>query len=229
MYKLGLWGQNVAEYCDMFGLSQENLKMDLLEYGCGPTAINVELRDTARSIISCDPLFRMNKQELSTYASKHFETTAKQLSEHQAAFDFSRYGSLDALLTTRRQGLATFFSDYELGQKENRYQAIDSDHLPFADFNFDLALSSHYLFDSIEDQDLEFHMQVICELASKAKEVRIFPLIDHLGQPSPLLGPVLLGLQTKNYGVEVREVTYHLQPAGNAMLRVWAQQCQVTG
>ena len=70
-------------------------------------------------------------------------------------------------------------------------------------------------------------MRVIRELARVAKEVRIFPLIDRHGQPSPFLGPVLLGLQEGNYGVEVKEVPYHLQPKGNAMLRVWAQQCQL--
>ena len=99
--------------------------------------------------------------------------------------------------------------------------------MPFADFTFDFALSSHYLFADLDDQDVDFHLQAIRELARVAKEVRIFPLIDRHGQPSPFLGPVLLGLQQEGYGVEVREVKYYLQPKGNAMLRVWAQQCHI--
>jgi len=39
---------------------------------------------------------------------------------------------------------------------------------------------------------------------------------------------VLLGLQQENFGVEVREVSCALYPEGNAMLRVWAQECEVS-
>ena len=98
--------------------------------------------------------------------------------------------------------------------------------LVFDDFTFDLALCPYYLFMPVQSVDAS--LQVIRELARVAKEVRIFPLSDTHGLPSPLLGPVLLGLNQENYGVEVRDVTSSLKPKGNAMLRVWAQQCQVS-
>ena len=99
--------------------------------------------------------------------------------------------------------------------------------LPFANFTFDLALCPDLLFADVADQNAAFNLQQIRELARVAKEVRIYPLSNNHGLPSPLLGPVLLGLQQDNYGVEVRDVTTTLHPKGNAMLRVWAQQCQV--
>ena len=107
-----------------------------------------------------------------------------------------------------------------------RYQPMTT-RLPFADFSFDLALSAHYLFAAFDNQDVASNLVAIQELTRVAKELRIFPLINRYGEPSPFLGPVLLALQQANYGVEVREVNYHLQPKGNAMLRVWAQQCPV--
>ncbi|OJY02973.1 MAG: hypothetical protein BGO90_02450 [Legionella sp. 40-6] len=64
-------------------------------------------------------------------------------------------------------------------------------------------------------------------MARVAREVRIFPLIDKEGQTSELLGPVLLQLQKEQFGVEVREIDYHLHQAENAMLRIWAQKCDV--
>lgn len=104
----------------------------------------------------------------------------------------------------------------------------DSDSsLSFPDFAFDLALCPDYLFTDEENQNVDFHLKQIHELARVAKEVRIFPLSDSQGFPSPLLGPVLLGLQQENYGIEVRDVTTFLHPKGSAMLRVWAQQCHV--
>lgn len=99
--------------------------------------------------------------------------------------------------------------------------------LPFADFSFDLALCPDYLFADEEYQNIEFHLQQIIELCRVAKEVRIFPLGEVDGVPSPLLGPVLLGLQQDNYGIEIKDVTTPLHPDGSAMLRVWAQQCHV--
>ena len=100
--------------------------------------------------------------------------------------------------------------------------------LPFPDFTFDLALCPNYLFTDEDNQNIDFHLQQIIELARVAKEVRIFPLSDSHGLPSPLLGPVLLALQQDNYGIEVRDVTTFLHPKGSAMLRVWAQQCHVS-
>ena len=147
MPKLLLWGQGVDEYKEMFGFSPEEINTPILEYGCGPSAVN--------------------------------------------------------------------------------YINISDYHLPFADFSFDFALSAHYLFADLDEQTVEFHLAIIRELARVAKEVRIFPLIDRNGKTSEFLGPVLLGLQQDNYGVEIREVDFHLYPTGNAMLRVWAQQCEL--
>lgn len=227
MRKLVLWGHDIDEYREMFDLSVDDLNTRILEYGCGPSAINAQLHAVSQLVVSCDPLFTDDKAAIFKQVSRIFDDMVVRVVQNQHSFDFSRYGNLDALIAKRREGLATFFADYEAGHAENRYLPVTDYHLPFTDFSFDFALSSHYLFADLDDQDIEFHLQVIRELARVAKEVRIFPLIDRKGQPSPFLGPVLLGLQQENYGTEVREVSYHLQPSGNAMLRVWAQQCPV--
>jgi len=228
MRELVLWGHHIDEYREMFGLSEADVHTRILEYGCGPSAVNVELHEGADHMVSCDPLFTLDKATLSTKVSLIFEDMLSNVRQHQEKFDFSRDGGLDALADRRRKGIAAFFDDYERGLAEKRYLPVRDYKLPFADFSFDIALCSHYLFADLHGQDVESHLQVIRELARVAKEVRIFPLIDRRGEPSPFLGPVLLGLQQENYGVEVREVSYHMEPKGNAMLRVWALECPVT-
>jgi hypothetical protein len=227
MRKLALWGHHVDEYREMFDLSTTNLTTRLLEYGCGPNAVNAELTASSHHIVSCDPLFNLDKSTLYSKVALVFSDMLARVIKHKNEFDFSRYGSPQLLFNERQEGIDKFFADYEKGKKEKRYLGINEYSLPFPDFSFDFALSAHYLFADLDDQDVDFHLQVIKELARVAKEVRIFPLIDRYNQPSPFLGPVLLGLQQDNFGLEVREVTYHLLPNGNAMLRVWAQQCQV--
>jgi hypothetical protein len=185
-------------------------------------------QELSKPVVSLDPLFMLDKASLSLKASLMMERLILELKKNQHQFDFSHYGNLESFITARREGLAEFLADYEDGCAEKRYLPLDQKTLPFKDFEFEFCLSSHYLFGDLAHEDIDFHMHVICELARVAKEVRIFPLIDWEGQPSPLLGPVLLGLQKKGYGAEVRKVDYNLQSKGNAMLRVWAQQCSLS-
>ncbi|CAM4439006.1 MAG: hypothetical protein LEGION0403_FIIPPAGN_00055 [Legionella sp.] len=227
MRKLVLWGHNVDEYREMFDLSIEDMNARILEYGCGPSAVNVQQFHEAHEAVSCDPLFVLDKDTLSSKAVMIFSEMVHEIQTEQDKFDFSEYGSLEQLIEKRQKGMNEFFADYEQGKAEGRYYGAADYHLPYPDFSFDFALSAHYLFADLEDQTLDFHLNVIRELARVAKEVRVFPLIDREGKTSELLGPVLLQLQQENYGVEVREVDYHLHQAENAMLRVWAQKCDV--
>lgn len=220
-----LWGHCVDEYQEMFDVPEETFHKRILEYASGPSAINAQLHEDTHHIISCDPLFTLDKATLRTKISLIFEEMLTRVQKEK--FDFSRYGGFEAFIKHRQDGIEKFFADYEQGRVEKRYLPLRDNTLPFADFSFDMAVSSHYLFTDLEAQNIEFHVQAIRELALVAKEVRIFPLIDSFNQTSSLLGPVLLELQKGNYGIEVRNVMYHLQPQGNAMLRVWAQQCTV--
>jgi hypothetical protein len=228
MRKLVLWGHGVEEYQEMFALSTSDLHSRILEYGCGPSAVNATLHKQNKHIISCDSLFTLDKAALLTKTTMIFENMVDRVIRDKDTYVLNHSGTLDTLIAKRRQGMEKFFADYEQGKNEKRYLAPKDGTLPFSDFTFDYALSSHFLFADLDDQDVDFHIKAIIELARVAKEVRIFPLIDRYGQPSPFLGPVLLGLQQEHYGVEVREVNYYLQSQGNAMLRVWAQQCQVS-
>ena len=227
MREVALWGEHIDEYQPMFGLTEADFGSRLLEFGSGATAVNAELHARHQSMVSCDPLFSLSETELTHQVNCLFDEAKQQINRLHSRYDFSAYGDLDGLIKKRREGVSLLLSDYGQGQREKRYLPFSNDVLPFEDFSFDMALSSSYLFSGEEAHDADYHLNCIRELARVAKEVRIFPLIDRDGQPSPLLGPVLLGLQQSNYGVEIREVDYLLQLGGHAMLRVWARECQV--
>lgn len=229
MRKLVLWGHHLDEYREMFAVSTAQ-DARWLEFGCGASAVNAECHknpSASPKVISCDPLFDLDKATFVKRAHDLFEKMVSRIRRDEGKFDFTQYGGIDDFITYRREGMDIFFADYEQGQAEKRYLPLVDNVLPFSDFHFDFALSAHFLFADLDDQDVDFHLLAIRELARVAKEVRLFPLIDRYGQTSPFLGPVLLGLQQEGYGVEVRNVDYKLQPTGNAMLRVWAQQCHL--
>jgi len=227
MRKLVLWGHGIDEYREMFDLSQEDIHSRILEYGCGPSAVNSQQAREKKQVISCDPLFVLDKDTLSSKAIMIFAQMADEVHAEQEHFNFTHTGSMEQLLAQRQQGMKQFFADYEQGKKEGRYVEVTDYHLPFPDFSFDFALSSNYLFADLHDQTLDFHCAVIRELARVAKEVRIFPLIDKKGTASEFLNPVMLQLQQEHYGIEVRQIDFNLHKSANAMLRVWAQKCDV--
>lgn len=226
--KLVLWGHDLDEYEEMFALSKKDLSLSILEYGCGLSAINQQLNGSAKKIVSIDPLFSKEKEDLFLESSIIFNDMIEIVKHDINKFNFEKYPDLDGFIAKRKLGIKKFFEDYDLGKKEGRY--LKNDHFPidFNDFTFDYALCSHYFFAGESKSDLKNYFEIIKELTRVAKEVRIFPLIDRFGQPAHLLGPLLLVLQNNNYGVEVKEVAYHLQPEGNAMLRIFAKECKLS-
>lgn len=215
MYEFGRWGLQVSDYCNLFDLSENQLKTKLLEYGCGPTALNADVHQTASLMVSCDPLFKLDKNAIEISITQYLERLKA------TKFDFET-------IAHKEKAFLAFLNDYEQGKMAHRYLATESCQLPFSDFTFDLALSAYHLFEDGDVHDVEKPLSVVIELARVAKEVRVFPLTDALGKPSPILGPLLLMLQKNNYGVEIREVVDHVLPENKAMLRVWALQCQIS-
>lgn len=227
MKRTVLWGHHLDEYRDMFDLMETSYSMSFLEFQSGASAFQSELRGQASHLISYDDWFGLDKIAITQRIQTSFDNRVTQIKARQNEFDLNRYGGLEQLVAYRREGVARFLQDYDQGHAEGRYLPVESDALPFESFFYDFALSAHHFFSSTVPQNVDYHVRTIQELARVAKEVRIFPLVDANGVVSPLLGPVLLALQQLNYGVEVRDVRYHLQPKGNAMLRIWAEACLV--
>lgn len=227
MRKPILCGYHLDEYRQMFGLVDVDLNGRLLEYNSGVNAVNAELHARQLSMTSCDPWFALDASALEKKVTADVEQAIRDMKHTLQRYDFRTYGTVDALIEKRRNGIATCLADYDKGRTEKRYLPTQKGLLPFDDDSFDLALSADCFFTGAPDQTVDTHLEQIKALAYVAKEVRIYPLVEKNGQPSLLLGPVLLGLQQGNFAVEIREVDYHLQCGSYAMLRVWARECQV--
>lgn len=95
-------------------------------------------------------------------------------------------------------------------------------NLPYKDGEFQLLLAPYVLNDVKTMAEID---AVLFSLARVAQEVRVFPLDNVCLNSATWVAPMLVQLQTKNYGVELREVnevnTHH------AMLRIWSNECVV--
>jgi len=114
--------------------------------------------------------------------------------------------------------METFLADFEIGKQEGRYIAGELPSLPFESGQFDIALSSHFLFLYSAHFSAEFHLQALQEMLRVAHEVRVFPLLALDSVPSPHLDFVSKYLEKHGFGVEVKRVLYEFQRGGNEML-----------
>jgi hypothetical protein len=227
MRKWVLWGHHLTEYREMFGLPQDLSNLKILEFASGPTAVNHELTIQKVDIVSCDPWFEINQEEMHNKFQKHFNEQVMRVMQHPERFDFDKYGGMEFFIAKRQEGMQAFFQDFVDGFAHGRYRTLQEGKLPFVSASFDLALCSNYFFADLPEQNLGFHLYWIQELTRVAREVRFYPLTDQEGRMSDILGQVLIALQQDNYQVAIENVPFRLVPASQAVLKVSAGCCHL--
>ena len=214
------WGRSLEEYRAMFSLSASDLARRILGCGDGPASFNAELSARGGSVVSVDPLYRFSGAAIERRVQQTFPTMMAQTSANRGDFVWTHVRSLDDLGRRRMDALRAFLADFEVGRRSGRYVDAALPVLPFADDAFDLALSSHFLFLYSVQFDLDFHVAALQEMLRVAGEVRVFPLLQIGGAPSPHVPGVRAALAARGVRVTVAAVPYEFQRGGNRMLRL---------
>ena len=222
------WGHSLEDYCGMFALTESDLSKRILDCGSGPSSFNAEMQKLHHRVISIDEIYRIPLPELQEHINITNESALNKIAKHLDRYVWTTFGSFEDYKKNRENSLNLFFEDYPKGRESGRYLPVLLQDLPFNPLEFELALCTHYLFSNRFEPNLPLHLDIIHQLLRVANEVRIFPLLDPVGNVSPLLGPLMLALQENDLvGVELRLVDYHFQKQGNAMLRIWGQTCDI--
>lgn len=215
-----LWGHSLADYKQMFALSDEDLTKTILDYGAGPASFNAEMTQNGGHVISCDEAYHQSAADLDSLFQSEFAHMQKYIEMHRDKFHWDAIGDHDALKQDRTSTMNKFIKDFAEGKAAGRYRHDVCPDLGFSDNQFDIIVASHAMFITHADKEPEYLVEAIIELCRVGNDIRLFPLLDSDGNNSPLVGPVLLAMQHKGYNCEVREVDYHFQKGGNAMLRI---------
>ena len=212
------WGRSYDEYVRMFDLTEVDLGLRMLGCGDGPSGFNAALTQRGGHIISVDPIYVFDVEQIRSRVSDTYETVMTQMRKHHSHYVWETIPSVEQLGAVRMSAMDTFFADFEAGKQEGRYLAGELPTLPFRHGRFDLALSSHFLFLYSAHLSAEFHFQALLEMLRVAREVRVFPLLTLDGVPSPHLHVVIEGLSLHGFDVEVKRVPYEFQRGGDEML-----------
>lgn len=212
------WGRSYDEYLRMFALEVEDLDRRLLGCADGPASFNCELARHGRRAISVDPLYARSASEIERRIDETFEDVIGQTRQERHRFRWQEIASIEELGQLRLAAMRAFLDDYEQGRRDGRYLAAELPQLPFRDGAFDLGLCSHLLFFYAEQLSSEFHLAGLRELCRVAREIRIFPLVDVNGCPSPHVDPARRELDRLGWTSEIQPVPYEFQRGGNEML-----------
>jgi len=214
------WGRTLAEYQAMFLLSHEDLQQKILGCGDGPASFNVETRALGGDVVSIDPTYAFSKEQLQERIDEVVNEVIAQVAKNKEGFVWRNIKDVNDLYTTRMGAMRQFLEDYEEGKRRGYYQLQSLPKLSFEDKQFDLALSSHFLFLYSEHLEFEFHLKAILEMLRVAKEVRIFPLLTLKNERSAHLDGIIDELAKRGYSSEIVKTNYEFQKGADEMLRV---------
>lgn len=214
------WGRSFEEYVSMFGLSDADLGHRILGCGDGPAAFNSVLTRQGGKIVSIDPIYVFDAEQIKSRISETYEAVIAQMRKNKNDYVWESISSIDQLGNLRMSAMELFLTDFDAGKNEGRYIPGELPSLPFGDDTFDIALSSHFLFLYSAHLSAEFHLQALQEMLRVAREVRVFPVLTLDGSLSSHLSFVTENLQDQGIAVDVKRVTYEFQRGGNEMLVV---------
>ena len=213
------WGRIAEEYEAIFRLEDLDDSAAILDCGGGPSSFTAEWTARGRRVVAVDPLYALDGAQI----AKRFEETCPAMLDgmHAAShrFRWDRFASPEEVVETRRKALRAFLGDYDAGRRERRYIQGALPKLPFEDATFDLALSSHLLFLYPKDLDFDFHLEATQEMLRVATELRIHPLLDIEGQPSPHREGVAAALSNRGFQVDTPKTRYEFQKGATRYLR----------
>ena len=212
------WGRSYDEYISMFDLTEAELGLCILGCGDGPAAFNSVLSQRGGNIVSVDPVYAFDAGQIRGRISETYETVMAQTHKNHSNFVWNVIPSVEQLGNLRMSAMEIFLADFETGTLEGRYIPGELPTLPFADGQFDIALSSHFLFLYSTHFTVEFHLQAVREMLRVSREARIFPFLTLDGSLSPHLSFVKEHLLCQGLDVQIKNVPYEFQRGGNQML-----------
>ncbi|MGV9613168.1 hypothetical protein [Nocardia xishanensis] len=210
--------RSLTEYRAIFELTDADLRGRILDCPGGAASFVAEAAELGAHVLAADPVYANPPAELRELARTETERGSAYAGSHHERYRWDFYGDPDRLQAIRLTA-ATRFGD-DLLANPGHYIAAQLPVLPFPDNTFDLALSSHLLFTYADRLDADFHLAALLELARVTTgETRLYPLVDHSGQPQDdLIARLRKEVHDKGIPTELRPTHYEFHRGATEML-----------
>jgi hypothetical protein len=214
-------GRTFDEYIRMLDLTTEDVtRLKILDAPAGACSFAAEAGAIGGSVTAADIAYYHSSDELVKKGREDIGLAMTGMSKVMENYKWDYFRNLETLERHRLQALEKFVDHREASPES--YVPCVLPELLFADGEFDMTVSAHFLFTYADRLDYEFHCRTIRELLRVTrKEVRIFPLVDLAGHKYGQLEPLKEFIKGLGWGTEEREVAYEFQRNANSMLRIF--------
>ena len=211
--------RSLAEYTDMFGLDGADLGGRIVDCPGGAASAVAEICESGGRAIAVDPQYARGVDDLRARILADVERSLAQKHAREFDYDWDVRGGVVGHEVIRRSAADRMLAD--LAAAPERYVAGSLPSVPLASDSADLVLCSHLLFTYADRMDLIDHVEAIVEMARIAPEVRIYPLVDHAGNPLPeLVRSVIAKLKKERLVSRIEPVIRPFQLAATTRLVV---------
>lgn len=220
--RIAFIGRIYEEYMRIFKLDDALLRQGkILDCPGGASSFAAEAHIKGIRVTSGDLLYDLSADRLSKKGKADSALVYQRVSEVPHLFLWDYYRDRDGLIAYRNRALELFIADYQEGCAEGRYVQAQLPVLPFADGEFTLVLSSHFLFLYGDRLSPDFHVASLNEMVRVcAGEVRIYPLQCLDAKPYPHMDEVLRSLKKEGIHAEMVQVPFEFQQGAKKMLRL---------
>ena len=210
--------RSLHEYEAMFMLTKGDIRGAVLDCPGGASSFTVQANELGARAIAVDPVYAMPISELRQLAMDEPDRGSAHTAAATNRYRWDFYRDLEGHRAIRQRAASLFSDDLEVHPE--RYVPASLPVLPFAEGQFELVLSSHFLFTYADRLDLDFHHRALVEMHRVcAREVRVFPLLDQAGRRlDTLVRQLLTALAQEGIAADIRQVPYEFQLGGNRML-----------
>lgn len=211
--------RSLNEYTDMFGLVPGDLDRRIVDCPGGAASAVAEISAAGGSAVAVDPQYALGADELKSRVLADLDRSLSHSHQRDRDYDWDVRGGVVGHESIRRTAAETMLAD--LARAPERYIAGALPALPLADDSADLVLCSHLLFTYADRLDFDDHVAAISEMARVAPQVRIYPLVDHSGNPLPeLVRSVIARLKKGRLTCRIEPVERPFQLAATTRLVV---------
>ena len=116
------WGRCLAEYRQMFDLSETDLTKTILDCGAGPASFTAEMTQMGHRVLACDPIYQFTAADIEQRIQSTYTEIITKVRQQQESYVWQNIHSPDHLGEVRMAAMSQFLADLPDGLTAGRYR-----------------------------------------------------------------------------------------------------------
>jgi hypothetical protein len=218
--KVVLLGRTFEEYVRYFGLDEAAFRgKKVLDIASGVSSFCAEANAKKIDVTAFDPIYELSSDEIQNRCESDLEFVTHEIGKVKA-YNWDFYKTPAKMREYRERAYKLFLPDFTKTKGE-RYIFGKLPHTPFRDRQFDLTLTSYFLFVYETHFDYDFHKQSIAEiLRVTSGEARIYPLVNFKAERSPFVDRIQTETDFADWKFEEVKTDFEFLRNSSSFLRI---------